>query len=193
MLVQSSSDLRGAETVGVELAGPSFRYSGVAAVAHRQPGAIGLQFVGWDGPIERPVRALVTARLRSNDPGKLGITAPRIQDSRTHQRAAIAGLSALIEESPAASTTRHQVLNIGEQGMLINDLTQQPISAEISFVLTGQGIDHAGSARVAHQTDSSAGVAITHWDGAPEAIRALISPDAKPRPRPPDAYITEWS
>ena len=45
MLLESSSDLDVAETVGFELVGPGFRYAGLAAVAHRHDGAIGLRFL----------------------------------------------------------------------------------------------------------------------------------------------------
>ena len=194
MLLESSSDLEVAETVGFELVGPGFRYSGLAAVAHRRDGAIGLRFLRWDGPVDRPVRALVAVRdcagqqLGLHDPGKVSIRSPTMSDSRGHDRAAVSGLSALIEASPGALTRRHQVLNVSEQGMLIDGLAPQ-VGARISFVLAGRGISHVGCGRVAHQTDTSAGVAVDHWYGAPEAIRALITGESELRPQLVDAYI----
>jgi hypothetical protein len=132
MLLEISSDLELAETVGFELVGPGFRYAGRAAVAHRQDGAIGLRFLTWNGPVERPVGVLVAARLRGqqlglHDPGKLGIGPRMMWDSRGgDDRAAVSGLSALIEQSPGAATRRHQVLNVSEQGMLIDGLALAP-------------------------------------------------------------------
>jgi hypothetical protein len=198
MLLESSSDLEVAEAVGFELVGPGFRYAGVAAVAHRQDGAIGLRFLSWDGPVERPFGALVATRLRgrrlgSRDPGKLGITAPKMSDSRGDDRAAVSGLSALIEASPGAPTRRHRVLNVSEQGMLIDSLALAPVGAQISFVLTGRSMSQVGYGRVAHRTDTSAGVAVDHWYGAREAICGLITGEAELGPRLMDAYITDWS
>ncbi len=161
MLLESSSDLDVAQTVGFELVGPGFRYAGLASVVHRQDGAIGLRFLGRDGPVERPVGALVAARLRgqqlgSHDPGKAGITPPTMSDSRGHHRATVSGLSALIEASPGAVARRHQVLNVSEQGMLIDGLAPL-VGARISFVLAGRSISHVGCDRVAHRTDTNAG------------------------------------
>ena len=197
MLLESSSDLDVGETVGFELVGPGFRYAGLAAVAHRHDGAIGLRFRRWDGPVERPVRVLVAARLRgqqagSQDPGKVGITPPTMSDSRAHHRATASGLSALIEASPGAITRRHQVLNVSEQGMRIDGLAPL-VGARISFVLAGSGVSHVGRGRIAHRTDTSAGVAVDHWHGAPEAIRALITGESELRPQLVDAYINDWS
>lgn len=197
MLLGSRSDLDVAETVGFELVGPGFRYAGLAAVAHRHDGAIGLRFLRWDGPAERPVRVLVAARLRgqqlgSHDPGKVGITRPTRSDSRGHDRATVSGLSALIEAPPGGITRRHQVLNVSEQGMLLDGLAPL-VGAPISFVLAGRSISHVGYGRVAHRTDTSAGVAVDHWHGAPEAIRALITGESGARPQLVDAYITDWS
>ena len=87
---------------------------------------------------------------------------------------------------------RHQVLNVSEQGMLIDGLAPR-VGARISFVLAGRGISHVGCGRVAHRTDTSAGVAVDHWHGAPEAIRALITGESELRPQLVDAYITDWS
>ena len=199
MLLESSSDLELAETVGFELVGPGFRYAGRAAVAHRQDGAIGLRFLSWDGPVERPVGVLVGARLRGrqlglHDPGKLGIGPRMMWDSRGgDDRAAVSGLSALIEASPGAATRRHQVLNVSEQGMLIDGLALLPVGARVSFVLAGRGISHVGCGRVAHRTDASAGVAVDHWHGAPEAIRGLITGESELGSQLVDAYITDWS
>jgi hypothetical protein len=58
MLVATSSDLEVAETVSFELSGPDFCYAGLAKVAHHEDRAIGLRFLSWHGPVERPVRAL---------------------------------------------------------------------------------------------------------------------------------------
>ena len=84
------------------------------------------------------------------------------------------------------------MLNMGEQGMLIDGLAL-PIGAQLSFALAGTGINQAGRGHVAHRTDSAAGVAVDHWHGAPEVIRALISGEAETGPRLEDAYISEWS
>lgn len=45
-------------------------------------------------------------------------------DARKHQRAAVNGLSAIIEGSPGATARRHPVLNVSEQGMLIDGLVE---------------------------------------------------------------------
>jgi hypothetical protein len=116
-----------------------------------------------------------------------------MSDSRGHDRAAVIGLSAVIEASPGAITRRHQVLNVSEQGMLIDGLALAPVGARVSFVLAGRGISHVGGGRIAHRTDTSAGVAVDHWHGAPEAIRALITGESELRPQLVDAYITDWS
>ncbi len=78
MLVDISCDLEIGEISSFGLAGPDFRYVGLAAVAHRAAGAIGLRFVTWEGPVDRSLRALVAARLSSGQraagshaPGKL--------------------------------------------------------------------------------------------------------------------------
>jgi hypothetical protein len=199
MLVESSSDLAAAETVGFELAGPAFRYAGHAMVAHRADGTIGLRFVTWDAPVERRVRALVAARLRgqqleSRDAGELIMRRAAAWDARADRRAAVGGLSALIEPSPSsgAAARRHRVLDVGEHGMRIDDLAL-PVGAQISFVVSGRGLHHAGCARVAHLNDASAGVAVAHWHGAPQPIRALVRSETALRPRPETTYITDWS
>jgi hypothetical protein len=63
MLVTASSDLKVAETTSFELSGPDFHHAGLAKVAHRGDGAMGLRFLSWQGPLDRPIRALVAARL----------------------------------------------------------------------------------------------------------------------------------
>jgi hypothetical protein len=134
-------------------------------------------------------------------PSRLGATVseisaaepgPTLWDAREHDRAAGSGLSAFIEGSPGGTRRRHQMLNMGEQGMLIDGLAL-PIGAQLSFALAGTGINQAGRGHVAHRTDSAAGVAVDHWHGAPEVIRALISGEAETGPRLEDAYISEWS
>ena len=87
---------------------------------------------------------------------------------------------------------RHQVLNVSEQGMLIDGLAPL-VGARISFVLAGRGISHVGCGRVAQRMDTSAGVAVDHWHGAPEAIHALITGESEPRPQLVDAYLNDWS
>jgi hypothetical protein len=198
MLLEGGSDLEVAETVGFELVGPYFRYAGLATIAHREDGAIGLRFLSWDGPVDRPVRALIAARLCGqppgfDDPGKVGIRPPTMWDSRGHDRAAVSGLAALIEASPGATTRRHQVLNVSEQGMLIDGLALLPAGDRISFVLAGRGINHVGCGRVVHRTGTGAGVAVDHWHGAPEAIRGLITGEIDLGPQLVDAYIADWS
>ncbi len=197
MLLESSSDLAVGEISGFELAGPGFRYVGFAAVAHRSDGVIGLRFLTWEGPVDHSIRALVAARLSSGQPGSHApgnatVGHPTVWHSRKYERGAPSGLSMLIEASPQAATSRHQVLNVGEQGMLIDGLGL-PVGAQISFVLAGRGINHAGSGRVAYRTDTTAGVAVDPWHEAPEAIRALISGETELGPRREDAYITDWS
>lgn len=195
MLVESRSDLEVGELSGFELSGPGFRYVGFAAVAHRSEGALGLRFVAWEGPVDHAIRALVAARLcrvqpGSHAPGNATTGHPTVWHSRKYERGAPSGLSMLIEAAPQAATSHHQVLNIGEQGMLIDGL-ELPVGAQISFVLAGRGINHAGSGRVAYRTDTTAGVAVDPWHEAPEAIRALISGETElgPRPKLKDAYI----
>jgi hypothetical protein len=198
MLVESSSDLEVGEISGFELAGPGFRYVGFAAVAHRAAGAIGLRFLTWEGPVDHALGALIAARLSSGQPGshapgKLPAGLPTVWHSRKYDRGAIGGLSMLIEASPQAATSRYQVLNVGEQGMLIEGLGL-PVGAQVSFVLAGRGINHAGSGRVAYRTETTAGVAVDPWHEAPQAIRALIGGEVELRPQlKKDAYITDWS
>ena len=63
MLV-ASRGLEVAETAGLELAGPDFRFAGVAKVAHCSDRAVGLHFLSWQGPAHRPICTLIGARLR---------------------------------------------------------------------------------------------------------------------------------
>ena len=195
MLVESPSDLQVGETVGLELRGPDFRSAGHGAV--RADGSIGLRFVTWDSPIERPLHALVAARLRgqqlgSHRAGSLLTGRLMAWDAREHERAAVGGLSVLIETSPAATTRRHRVLNVDEHGMLITGLAL-PVGAQISCVLSGRGLNRAGCARVAHRTHTSAGVALAHRHGLPQAIRALVRVATARGPRPEHPYVTDWS
>jgi hypothetical protein len=197
MFVTTSCDLEVAETVSFELWGPDFCYAGRAKVAHQEDSALGLRFLSWDGPVERPVRALVAARLRgqqleSHDADTCGMGRATVRDSREHDRAALSGLSALIEQSPGGGTSRHQVLNMSEHGLGIDGLTLA-VGARFSFLLAGHGIHHLGRGRVAHRTGTITGAAVEHWHGAPEAIRGLISGKAElgQRLAHEAAYITE--
>jgi hypothetical protein len=60
MLV-ARSDLDVGDTASFELVGPGFRFAGLATVAHRTDGAVGLRFVSWEGPAYRAVCALIAA------------------------------------------------------------------------------------------------------------------------------------
>ncbi|MGA2930172.1 MAG: hypothetical protein ABSG43_30115 [Solirubrobacteraceae bacterium] len=111
--------------------------------------------------------------------------------TRKHQRAAVSGLSAVIEGSPGATARRQRVLNVCERGMLIEGLAAR-VGAQISFAVEGRGINYAGSGRVAHRTGRNAGVAVDHRRGAAEAIRALVSDVTELGPRA-DAYFSDWS
>lgn len=197
MLVAINTDLEVGEIAGVELSGPGFCYAGIAEVAHREDGAMGLRFVSWQGPVDRLVHALVSGRLSgqpvgSHHAGELGIGRATVWDSREHGRAALSGLSAVIEESPGGTTRRHPVLNVSEQGIQIDGLALG-VGARISFLLEGRGINHIGRGHVAHRTGTILGVAVDHWHGAPETIRALISGEAELGLPLTDAYVTEWS
>jgi hypothetical protein len=66
------------------------------------------------------------------------------------------------------------------------------VGAAISFAVEGRGISYAGSGRVAHRTGRNAGVAVDHWRGAREAIRALVSGETELGLRA-DAYFSDWS
>jgi PilZ domain len=75
MLVDTSDlDLGG--TTHFELAGPDFRFAGVAKVAHRTDEATGLRFLRWQGPANRPLHALISARLRQREQDSLVSAVP---------------------------------------------------------------------------------------------------------------------
>lgn len=57
-------DLEVGDVARFELAGPGFRYAGVAAVTHHTDGASGLRVLCWHGPVERAVSSLVDRRSR---------------------------------------------------------------------------------------------------------------------------------
>jgi hypothetical protein len=122
------------------------------------------------------------------------MTRATVRESREHDRAAISGLSALIEQSPGGTTSRHHVLNMSEHGLGIDGLTLA-VGAPISFLIAGHGISHLGRGRVAHRTDTITGVAVDRWHGAPEAIRGLIAGEAElgQRLAREAAYVTDWS
>jgi len=196
MLINTDSDLQVGDSARVELSGPDFHYAGVVEVVHRDDRVMGLRFVSWQGPTARCVRALVAARLcgqqlESHHPDPWAVGRASAWSSRTHDRAALSRLSAVIDESPEGTTSCHEVLNVSERGMLIDDLTL-PAGSRLTFLLAGRGMNHVGRGRVAHQTGTIAGVAIDHWYGAPEAIRALINGEAAFHLPRADAYVTEW-
>ena len=85
------------ETAGFELAGPDFRFAGVAKVTHHADQAVGLRFVSWQGQVHRSVCALISARLRrereSTDAGR--------RDSRVMRRVvAFIGTQYAVERIP---------------------------------------------------------------------------------------------
>jgi hypothetical protein len=63
MLV-ASSGFEVDEATGFELAGPGFRFAGVAKVTHRSDRAMGLRILSWQGQANRPICALIAARPR---------------------------------------------------------------------------------------------------------------------------------
>lgn len=83
------------------------------------------------------------------------------------------------------------MLNVCERGMLIEGLALR-VGAQIAFAVEGHGINYPGSGRVAHRAGRNAGVAVDHWHGAPEAIRALMGGETELGPRA-DAYLSDWS
>ncbi len=83
------------------------------------------------------------------------------------------------------------MLNVCERGMMIEGLALR-VGAQVSFAVEGRGINYGGSGRVAHRAGRSAGVAVDHWHGAPEAIRALVSGETELGPRA-GAYFSDWS
>jgi hypothetical protein len=197
MLIDAGNDLDNGETAWLELSGPDFRYAAVAEVVHHSHGATGLRFVSWQGPADRCVRALVAARLRgqqfkSQHPEALAVGCATVWNSRQHDRAAVGGLSVAVELSAGDASRCYPVLNVSEQGMLIDGLTR-PVGARVFFRLAGRGVSHLGRGRVAHQTGATAGVAVNHWCGAPDAIRALVSGTAQVGLPPADVYVAEWS
>ncbi len=104
-----------------------------------------------------------------------------------HRAAGAIGLRFLTWEGPVDHSIRALVaarLSSWQPG------SQAP---QLSFAPAGSDIDDAGSGRVAYPTDTTAGVGVDHWHGAPEAIRALVSSETELRPRRADAYITDWS
>jgi hypothetical protein len=197
MLVAISSDLDLGKFAHFELSGPAFCYAGRAEVAHREDRAMGLRFVSWEGPVGRSVHALVAARLRRQQVGlhhaaTIGIGPGAVWNSRTQDRVALTGLSAVIEPSQEGTIRRHPVLNVSEHGMLIDGLAPA-LGARFAIGLEGGGIDHVGRGRVAHRTGTTAGVAIDHWHGAPDAICALISGEPALGLPPADAYVADWA
>jgi hypothetical protein len=187
MLIAGSRDLDVAGTANFELVGPGFCYDGVVEIVHRAAGAVGLRFLSWAGATDRSVRALVSARLGaaqlgSHDPDELAVGCGADEDSDGYEGVALPGLSAVIEWSPAACASRHEVLHLSERELLVECLAL-PLGARISFVLAGEGINHVGDGRVAHRTGRIAGVAVDHWEDSPEAIRALVHPTGEQRSR----------
>jgi hypothetical protein len=64
MLV-AGAKLEVGDATAFELKGPDFHYAGTATVAHHTNGTTGLHFLAWQGQADRPIRALITTRLRS--------------------------------------------------------------------------------------------------------------------------------
>ncbi len=197
MLVASGSDLDVGDCPGFELSGFDFSYGGRSEVAHRTGGAIGLHFLSWEGLADRAVSALVDARLRAEQWGARdadalsGGCAP-VWDSREFDRAHVAALFAVIEDTRAGTRSRHHVIDVSEHGMRIVGLAL-PVGARVSFTLEGAGIDYLGHGHVAHRSSAFAGIAVDHWDGAPEAIRSLVRGAAEPVAQSDGAYVADWS
>lgn len=196
MLVATSSDLDVATLVGFELEGAGFCYAGHGAIAHRTNDAIGVSFWGWQDGADRPVRALIDARVgrqtvRSRRPGELSVRRSPSLDSRAYERASLTGFSVTIEYAPAGIARHHRVLNISEHGMLVAGLTL-PLCAPIAFTLQGRGIKHIGHGHVSRRTLATSGVAVDHWDGAPETIRTHIT-KASGDSQPQESYVTDWA
>jgi hypothetical protein len=131
-------------------------------------------------------------QLESHHADACAIERATVRESRAHDRAALSGLSAVIEQSPGATTRRHRVLNVSEHGIAIDGLAAA-VGTRICFRVAGGGINHLGRGRVVHHTGTIAGVAVEHWHGAPEAIRALISGEPEVGQRLAVAYVSEWS
>jgi hypothetical protein len=75
MLV-ATSDVDVGRTTNFELVGPDFRFAGLAKVTHRTDRATGLRFLRWQGPADRPVRALIAARIRQQQADSSATTIP---------------------------------------------------------------------------------------------------------------------
>jgi hypothetical protein len=85
------------ETAGFELAGPDFRFAGVAKVAHCRDHATGLHFLSWQGPANRPVCTLIAARLR----GGPGASDAVRRDPRVLRRVVVfVGTQRTVEREP---------------------------------------------------------------------------------------------
>lgn len=63
----AGTELDVGEIATFEIAGPFFRYAGVAEVGHHTNGASGLRLLSWQGQADRPIRALITKRIRDAD------------------------------------------------------------------------------------------------------------------------------
>ena len=111
-------------------------------------------------------------------------------ESRTHKRVTVSGLRALIAQ-PSGDETLHVVVNVSEYGMLIDSLTI-PAGTEIDFVLEDWPNGYAGRGHIAHRTGHAAGVAVDHWLGVEDVIRALVEGEG-PRFQPEHGYVSEWS
>src|SRR5450755_1088742 len=72
----ATRDLDIGGTTDFELAGPDFRFAGVAKVAHRTDVATGLRFLCWQGPADRPLHALIAARLRKRQQDSFASAVP---------------------------------------------------------------------------------------------------------------------
>jgi hypothetical protein len=84
------------ETAGFELAGPDFRFAGVAKVTHRNARAMGLQILSWQGQAS-PICALIAARPRK----QLGSLDPGRRDPRVLRRLVVfVGTQRTVERDP---------------------------------------------------------------------------------------------
>jgi hypothetical protein len=95
MLV-ASRGLEVGETAGLELAAPDFRFGGVAKVAHRTDRAVGLHFMSWQGPADRPICTLIAARLL----GELGSPDAGRRDPRVLRRVVVFIGTDTVERAP---------------------------------------------------------------------------------------------
>jgi diguanylate cyclase (GGDEF)-like protein/PAS domain S-box-containing protein len=80
------------QSVGIELAGPSFRLAGRAEVVHCNGRTTGLRVLSWSGPADRVICALIAARLRVT-PGSRFRRLPRTRRPLTSSPAAAARLA----------------------------------------------------------------------------------------------------